>query len=102
MSVDLGGVFLGPCLGFSVLGSPLDVESVHLDPGEFTVVVGIEFVPAFDESLADGSALGGDKLVGLLDLVGFNGGDDHKDGEDKGVEFHIYKINYEFNYFQIF
>ena len=58
MSVDLGGMYPGPCLGFSLGLGPLGVERVHLKPGELSVFVGIESIPSFNEVL-------GNKLASL-------------------------------------
>ena len=56
MSVDLDGMFLGPCSGSSVDLGPCDVEPVHLNPGELSVFVGIESIPSFNEVLGNNLA----------------------------------------------
>ena len=65
VSVDQIGVLLYPCLGFSEIFGPKDVECVHLIPFDFTVAGQIDFVPAFPEILLDVLALDGGELVGL-------------------------------------
>jgi hypothetical protein len=69
--------------------SPFVVHGVELDPGNFTVPVGIPFLPAIIETFIEFSASSCSEFGLFSNLSGLSEVHDGKECHEKECEFHI-------------